>query len=58
LQTKKDETKEEVKKMDFVKFETNMGNFKVKLFSDKAPITTDNFRSLVEKGFFDGIIFH
>jgi len=58
LQTKKDETKEEVKKMDFVKFETNMGNFKVMLFSDKAPITTDNFRSLVEKGFYDGIIFH
>lgn len=58
LQTKNDDTKEEVKKMDYVKFETSMGNFKVKLFSDKAPITTDNFRSLVDKGFYDGIIFH
>jgi cyclophilin family peptidyl-prolyl cis-trans isomerase len=58
---KKDSVKTDVKgdkKMDYVKFETTMGNFKVKLFSDKAPITTDNFRSLVEKGFYDGIIFH
>lgn len=52
------EKKGDTKKLDYVKFETNMGNFKVKLFSDKAPITTDNFRSLVEKGFYDGIIFH
>jgi cyclophilin family peptidyl-prolyl cis-trans isomerase/predicted small lipoprotein YifL len=61
-EVKKDSVKADVKgdtkKMDYVKFETTMGNFKVKLFSDKAPITTDNFRSLVEKGFYDGIIFH
>ena len=50
--------KGDTKKMDYVKFETTMGNFKMKLYSDKAPITTDNFRSLVEKGFYDGIIFH
>jgi cyclophilin family peptidyl-prolyl cis-trans isomerase len=54
----KTETKTDGKKMNYVKFETTMGNFKVKLFSDKAPLTTDNFRSLVEKGFYDGIIFH
>lgn len=53
LTTKKDE-----KKLDIVKFETSLGTFKVKLYSDKAPITTDNFRSLVEKGFYNGIIFH
>lgn len=50
--------KEESTKMDYVKFETTMGNFKVKLFSEEAPITTENFRSLVEKKFYDGIIFH
>ncbi|MCE1165554.1 MAG: peptidylprolyl isomerase [Bacteroidetes bacterium] len=44
--------------MDYVKFETSLGTFKAKLFSKEAPITTDNFRSLVEKGFFNGIIFH
>lgn len=52
------DTKTDGKKLNYVKFETTMGNFKVKLFSDKAPLTTDNFRSLVEKGFYDGIIFH
>ncbi|MFA7360901.1 MAG: peptidylprolyl isomerase [Candidatus Kapaibacterium sp.] len=52
------EKKGDTKKLDYVKFETTMGDFKMKLYSDKAPLTTDNFRSLVEKGFFDGIIFH
>jgi len=39
-------------------FETNRGNFEVELFEDKAPQTTKNFVDLVEKGFYDGIIFH
>lgn len=51
-------TKKDENKLDFVKVETNLGTFKIKLFSKEAPITTDNFRSLVEKGFYDGIIFH
>ena len=54
----KTDAKKDGKKMDYVEFETTMGNFKVKLYSDKAPLTTSNFRSLVEKSFFDGIIFH
>jgi cyclophilin family peptidyl-prolyl cis-trans isomerase len=41
-----------------VKFETTLGDFKVTLFMDKAPITAGNFKSLVEEGFFNGIIFH
>lgn len=45
-------------KNPIVKFETTMGNFKAELFMDKTPITAGNFRSLVEEGFFDGIIFH
>jgi cyclophilin family peptidyl-prolyl cis-trans isomerase len=43
---------------DMVIMETNMGTIKIKLYTDKAPITTGNFRDLVEKGFYDGIIFH
>ena len=39
-------------------FETNMGTFEVELFEDKAPVTTKNFIDLVEKGFYDGLIFH
>src|ERR671919_69794 len=40
------------------KFETNLGTFSVELFEDKAPVTTKNFVDLIEKGFYDGVIFH
>ena len=39
-------------------FETSMGTFKVELFEDKAPGTTKNFIDLVNKGFYNGLIFH
>lgn len=43
---------------DFVDMETTMGKIKIKLFTDKAPITTANFKKLVKEGFYNGIIFH
>lgn len=39
-------------------FQTNMGNFSVELFEDRAPETVGNFRKLTEDGYYDGIIFH
>jgi peptidyl-prolyl cis-trans isomerase A (cyclophilin A) len=39
-------------------FKTNLGDFSVELFEDKAPITTKNFVDLIEKGFYDGLTFH
>lgn len=39
-------------------FTTNKGEFTVEMFEDKAPKTTENFISLVEKKYYDGIIFH
>lgn len=57
----------------FALFETSKGNFKVKLFADKAPKTVENFVGLAEgtkewtdpktgkqvkKPFYDGLIFH
>jgi len=39
-------------------FETSLGNFKVELFEDKAPGTSQNFISLVNKGFYNGLTFH
>lgn len=39
-------------------FNTNIGNFKVELFNDKVPSTVGNFIKLVEKGFYNGLIFH
>ncbi len=34
------------------------GVIKVELYPDIAPITVDNFVSLVQKGFYNGLIFH
>jgi peptidyl-prolyl cis-trans isomerase A (cyclophilin A) len=39
-------------------FDSNKGNFKIKLFGDKAPITVGNFLKLVDNGFYNGLIFH
>lgn len=41
-----------------IKFTTNKGVLVAEMFEDKAPLTTKNFIELVEKGFYDGIIFH
>lgn len=46
------------KKNSIAVFETSQGNFKVELFEDKAPLTTKNFITLVNKGFYNGLIFH
>ncbi len=39
-------------------FDTNKGKFNVELFEDKAPLTTGNFIKLVNKGFYNGLVFH
>ncbi len=39
-------------------FETNHGSFSIELFTDKAPLTTENFIKLAMQGFYDGVIFH
>ena len=38
--------------------ETNMGNIKIELFDSVMPLTAGNFRKLVEKNFYNGVIFH
>ncbi len=73
IETEKEEAKvaeaetaaSEVEKLDvedsmntIVELETNMGVMKIKLFDDQAPKTAKNFKDLVSKGFYDGIIFH
>jgi len=40
-----------------VLLKTSMGDITIQL-NDDMPITTGNFKSLVEKGFYDGVIFH
>lgn len=41
-----------------VKLSTNFGDITLELNADKAPITVANFLNYVEKGFYDGLIFH
>src|SRR5262249_42562415 len=41
-----------------VVMETSMGNVKIELFQDKAPITVKNFLQYVDDKFYDGTIFH
>ncbi|MDD3959081.1 MAG: peptidylprolyl isomerase, partial [Oscillospiraceae bacterium] len=36
----------------------NGGVIKAELYPEIAPISVDNFVSLIEKGFYDGLIFH
>ena len=38
--------------------ETNLGSMTLELYADKAPKTSENFLKLVDKKFFDGVIFH
>jgi peptidylprolyl isomerase len=41
-----------------VVLETNRGVIKIKLFPNIAPKACENFMKLVEKGYYDGVIFH
>ena len=36
----------------------NGGIIQIELYEDKAPITVNNFKNLVKKGFYDVLIFH
>lgn len=38
--------------------ETSVGSFEVELYPDRAPASVANFLSLVDDGFYDGLIFH
>jgi len=40
-----------------VLLKTNKGDITIELYSD-MPITAGNFKNLVEKGTYDGVIFH
>jgi len=41
-----------------VVLETNQGNIEIKLMPDVAPKACENFIGLVEKGYYNGLIFH
>jgi peptidylprolyl isomerase len=41
-----------------VVLETNQGNIEIKLMPEVAPKASENFTKLVEKGYYNGLIFH
>lgn len=41
-----------------VKLQTTKGTIVLELYPDKAPATVENFLGYVERGFYDGTIFH
>jgi len=46
------------KKNSVALFETSKGNFRIELFEDKAQLTSKNFSTLANKGYYDNLIFH
>jgi len=49
---------EQAKETDMVIIKTTLGDIKVKLAADKAPLTVANFLAYVDAGFYNGTIFH
>ena len=41
-----------------MQIKTNLGNIKIELYDDKAPVTVKNFKSYVNSQFYSGTIFH
>ena len=41
-----------------ITFQTNLGDIKIELDFDKAPITAENFAQYAKDGFYNGTIFH
>ncbi len=54
----KDPREDVMSESKIVIFETTQGNVELMLMSEAAPKTCENFIGLVEKGYYDGIIFH
>ena len=44
--------------MTEVMMQTSAGDIRIRLFTEEAPETTDNFLKLVDSGFYNGLHFH
>ncbi|GAA4453021.1 MULTISPECIES: peptidylprolyl isomerase [Novipirellula] len=44
--------------MKVATFDTTKGKIRIELFDDKTPKTVENFETLCEKKFYDGLSFH
>lgn len=46
------------KEQPVVRLETTLGNIDIELYPNRAPESVENFLSLVDNGFYQGLIFH
>tara|TARA_Y100000996_G_scaffold277413_1_gene218730 strand:+ start:578 stop:1282 length:705 start_codon:yes stop_codon:yes gene_type:complete len=46
------------KNMTLVTIKTSVGEIKLELNDEKAPITVENFKNIVSSGYYEGTIFH
>ena len=56
--TSADSSGKKERRKPMVLISTSLGDIKLELYEEQAPITAANFLSYVEEGFFDGTIFH
>jgi cyclophilin family peptidyl-prolyl cis-trans isomerase len=56
--TNKAGKKEKMAADPIVVIETNKGTIKIQVFKNDAPITSENFLDLVNRGFYNGLTFH
>lgn len=56
LEAKKEEKSLTEKEVALLK--TSKGDIKIKLYLKDAPVTAGNFKDLVQRGFYNGIVFH
>lgn len=54
---KKENTKQSSKNINIL-MKTNIGEIKLELYPEKAPVTVENFVSYINDNFFNGLIFH
>ena len=50
--------KQKEKPMTQVTIETSLGDIKLELNDEKAPITVENFKAIANSGYYEGTIFH
>ncbi len=55
---KKTSTKKTAGSTVNILMKTNIGDIKLELYPDKAPVTVKNFVSYINDGFYDGLVFH
>ena len=50
--------KQKEKPMTQVTIETSLGDIKLELNDEKAPVTVENFKTIANSGYYEGTIFH